>query len=317
MSRQSFEQELARLNAVRADPGAPGAADVLRHALAARSNLLVARAAEIVGEWELAEHEAALVVAFDRFMDDAIRRDPTCAAKIAIAEALNRLEARPTELFRRGLHHAQLEPVWGGHEDTAARLRAVCALGLARCDPPDVLLELAGLLADSQTDARLGAVRAIAYATRPGGAPLLWYKAHVGDPEPAVRHECLTALLALAPEAALPFVGRLARGDDPIDTESALAALSRSRLPEALGELVAVWEETVEPGRRRAALAAIGGLGDDGAFAFLLGLLEHGGPRDAADAARALDYFHDDERRRRRVEKVMRRRGDLGAPGLT
>ncbi len=312
MPRDTLEQDLARLSAVRADPSAPGAADELRRALAARSNLLVARAAEIAGEWELAVYEPELIAAFDRFMDDAARRDPTCAAKIAITEALNRLEARETELFRRGVHHVQPEPIWGGHEDTAARLRAVCALGLARCDPPDVLLALAALLADDQTDARLGATRAIAYAARPGGAPLLWYKAHIGDAEPAVRHECYAALLALTPEAALPFVGERARGDDPIEAEIALAALGNSRRPEALGELVAAWEQAEEFTLRRAALAAIAGLGDDAAFAFLLGLLESAPPRDAADAARALAHFHDDERRRRRIEKVKRRRSDLG-----
>lgn len=318
MTGRSLEHDLARLNAVRTDPTAPGAADELRRALAARSNLLVARAAEIVGEWELADFEAPLVAAFDRFLDhairrdDAIRRDPTCAAKIAIVEALNRLEARQTELFQRGIGHVQPEPVWGGHEDTAARLRAACALGLARCDPADVLLELATLLADEQTDARLGAVRAIAYATRPGGAPLLWFKAHTGDTEPAVRYEVYAALLALVPEAALPFVGRRAGHDDPIEAETALAALGDSRRPEALGELVAIWQAATAIGRRRAVLAAIGRLGDDGAFAFLLGVLDNGSPRDAADAVAALARFRDDPRRQRRIDKSLRRRGDLG-----
>ena len=50
---RDLEQTLARLSAVRADPLAPGAADELRAALGARSNLVVARAAEIVAEWEL------------------------------------------------------------------------------------------------------------------------------------------------------------------------------------------------------------------------------------------------------------------------
>lgn len=318
MPRDTLEQDLARLAAVRADPSAPGAADELRRALAARSYLLVARAAEIVGEWELVAYEPALIAAFDRFVqDDAARRDPTCAAKIAIAEALNKLDSRETALFRRGIGHVQLEPAWGGPEDTAARLRAVCALGLARCDPPDVLLVLAALLADSQTDARLGATRAIAYVARPGGAPLLWYKAHRGDDEPAVLYECLAALLALAPEAALPFVGRRARGEDGVEAEVALAALGDSRRPEALSELVLAWEQAVEAIRRRAALVAIAALGasaalgDDAAFAFLLGLLENGPPSDAALAAAVLERFGDDERRRRRIEKIKRRRADL------
>lgn len=170
---------------------------------------------------------------------------------------------------------------------------------------------LAALLADSQTDARLGATRAIAYAARPGGAPLLWFKAHQGDDEPAVRYECFAALLALVPEAALPFVGRRARGEDGVEAEVALAALGDSRRPEVLSELVPAWEQAVEVIRRRAALVAIAALGDDAAFAFLLGLLENGPPPDANLAAAVLERFHDDERRRRRIEKIKRRRADL------
>src|SRR5690606_18974114 len=91
-ARVEFEQQLARLNAVWADPDAPGATAELQSALSARSNLLVARAAEIIGELGREEFVPALVSAFDRFLIDSVRRDPTCAAKIAVAEALNKLE---------------------------------------------------------------------------------------------------------------------------------------------------------------------------------------------------------------------------------
>ena len=106
--RESFEHDLARLTAIRADPQQPGAADELRRALAARSNLLTARAAEIVGEWALAGYVPELVAAFERFLVDAVRRDPTCAAKVAIAEALAgatpSIAADPLELdIPRGL----------------------------------------------------------------------------------------------------------------------------------------------------------------------------------------------------------------------
>ncbi|MBP6786391.1 MAG: hypothetical protein KA170_02295 [Candidatus Promineofilum sp.] len=311
--RESFEHDLARLTAIRADPEQPGADGDLRRALAARSNLLVGRAAEIVGEWALAAYVPELVAAFDHFLEDAVRRDPTCAAKFAIAEALNRLEVRDADLFRRGVGHVQPEPVWGGQEDTAARLRAVCALGLTRSDPPDTLLALAALLADPEADARSGATRAIAYASRPGGAALLWYKAFVGDPEPAVMFECYSALLALEPEAAISLVGRLAGGDDPAQAEAAVLALGSSRLAAVLPLLVELRATASEPSLRRTTLTAIAMLGDDPAFGFLLNLLTEGPPRDAADALGALGLFRDDERRRRKVERAARRRDDLPA----
>lgn len=311
--RESFEHDLARLTAIRADPQQPGAADELRRALAARSNLLTARAAEIVGEWALAGYVPELVAAFERFLVDAVRRDPTCAAKVAIAEALNRLEVRDADLFRRGALHVQPEPIWGGQEDTAAPLRAVCALGLARSDPPDTLLALAVLLADPEADARSGAARAIAYAARPGGAALLWYKAHVGDAEPAVMFECYSALLALEPEPAISLVARLAGGDDPAQAEAAVLALGSSRLPAALPLLIELRATAADPGLRRTTLTAIATLGNDEAFVFLLDLLTGGPPRDAADALSALGLFRDDERRRRKVERAARHRTDLPA----
>lgn len=310
-ARVEFEQQLARLNAVWADPDAPGATAELQSALSARSNLLVARAAEIIGELGREEFVPALVAAFDRFLIDSVRRDPTCAAKIAVAEALNKLEVRDPDLFKRGVAHIQPEPVWGGREDTAARLRATCALGIARCDPPDTLLILAALLADPETDARIGAARSIAYAIRPGGAALLWYKVLVGDEEPAVMYECCLSLIQLEPERGLAFVAGQVKAGDPAQAEPLLLAMGASRLPSALPWLARVREEATEPSVRRAALDAIALLRDETAFTFLLDLLADGPARDAAEAHQVIAVFLDDERHRRKVERVLRRRTDL------
>ena len=309
---RDLEQSLARLSAVRVDPLAPGAADELRAALGARSNLVVARAAEIVAEWELRDYTADLVHAFDRFMSDPVRRDPTCAAKTALAEALLRLDHDDADLFSRGLGHVQPEPVWGGTEDTAAALRATCALGLARANPPDVLLQLAGLLADPETDARVGAARAIAAAGRPGAAPLLWYKTLVGDAEVAPLYACFGGLLALEPERAPAHVGRYLRAANPALAEAAALALGESRLPSAAPVLREAWAAADDPALRAACLDALARLGDEAAFDFLLDLLANGPAHDAHNAHRALlAATGDDARRRRKVERAAARRTDL------
>ena len=306
-----LQQTLARLRTLRADPLAPGAAGKLRATLSARSNLVVARAAEIVSEWELRDFTADLVRAFDRFMTDPVRRDPTCAAKTALAEALLKLEHDDAELFARGLGHVQREPVWGGTEDTAAALRAACALGLARANPPDVLLQLAGLLADAETDARVGAARAIAAAGRPGAAPLLWYKTLVGDAEVAPLYACFAGLLALEPERAPAHVGHYLRAANPALAEAAALALGDSRLPEAMPVLREAWQTADDPALRSAFLDALARLGDDAAFDFLLDLLANGPTHDARDARRAL-AFYNDARHQRKVERAAARRDDLG-----
>ncbi len=78
-ARSVFERDLERLNAVYLDPEGSDAQAILSRALASQSNLLVARAAEIVGEWLLGSFAPELAAAFDRFLVDAVRRDPTCA----------------------------------------------------------------------------------------------------------------------------------------------------------------------------------------------------------------------------------------------
>ena len=83
--------------------------------------------------------------------------DKGCAAKTAIAEALAAMEYGEPEPFLRGVRHVQREPVWGGTEDTAGRLRAACILGLMGTGYPDAAREAVDLLADPQPDARAAA----------------------------------------------------------------------------------------------------------------------------------------------------------------
>lgn len=311
-----FEDSLATLDAIRADPHAAGAAAEMRRALTGRSNLLAARAAEIIAEWELSDFAEDVAHAFDWFMADAVgreaaRRDPTCAAKIALAEALVRLDHDDADRFARGMAHVQPEPVWGGTEDTAARLRAICALGLARANPDDVLLRLAALLADPETDARVGAVRAIAGASRPGAAPLLWYKTLAGDAEGAPLFECFMALLSLEPERALALVGGHLQSDNPALAEAAALALGDSRLSSAAPVLRQAWEAVDNPALRRTLLGALGRLHDDEALSFLLDLLAAGPTHDARDALAALAVYRGDRRRWRKIERVLAQRNDL------
>ena len=79
-----------------------------------------------------------LLRAFDRLMEKPVERDPQCWGKNAIVQALVALEHREAAPFVRGIRHIQIEPVWGGQEDTAPTLRGTCALalpGLRRSGP--------------------------------------------------------------------------------------------------------------------------------------------------------------------------------------
>jgi hypothetical protein len=181
---RKLEQFLAQLETIRLDPSTAEAAIALRQILQSKYAIAIAQAAKIIGKAECYDLIPDLVAAFDRCMTKPIDTDPGCTAKLNIADALYRLECSNEDLFLRGIHHVQMEPVWGGSEDTAVALRGVCALGLVRMNYPQVMNELADLLADPNQDARISAARAIAYSGTDAGIPLLRLRIKVGDTPP-------------------------------------------------------------------------------------------------------------------------------------
>lgn len=310
IKRDEFQQHLTALNML-VDPSAEDGKALLRKALRGRSNLLAARAAEIAGEWQLLDLHDDLLAGYAYFADDPVKRDPTCAAKFAIANALVELDRSDDELFLAGIRTVQLEPAYGRPVDTAAKLRAICALGLARSRYPDVLLELAQLLIDPEPDARLGAIQAIGQATEAGGLPLLWFKLMLGDPDPAVVYESMAVALLLMPERAVKLVAAYLLVNDVPTAESAALALGESRLSEAFPALVEGWEQSQEPAVRQTILLALAMLRDDEATEFLIQVLETGSSYEARDALAALQVYRDDSRLWRRVEKRVAARDDL------
>ena len=205
----------------------------------------------------------------------------------------------------------QLEPGYGGKEDTAARLRGVCAMGLVQARYPEVMVELAHLLADRVLDARIAAVRAIVYAHQEAGEPLLRFKVLVGDDDHRVLYECFGALLKLAPESSLPFVAGFLWNERPAVAESAALALGESRLAEAFEFLKAAWEKTLDPALRRAELLSIAMLRHGQAIEFLLSLVADGTPAGAREALAALEMYRHDEELWRRVRRLADERDDV------
>ena len=117
--RQSLEAKLVRLRSLRGAASGPEAGKELGVALGDASNLVVADAATLVGETHIGERAQALVAAFERFFENPLKSDKLCRAKVALAEALNQLEFDDEDVFWKGARYEQLEPVWGGKQDTA------------------------------------------------------------------------------------------------------------------------------------------------------------------------------------------------------
>jgi hypothetical protein len=270
VKRRPLEETLRALRRVRQAPEAEESLRELRAVLGGEGSLAVARAATLVGELGLAPLVPDLVAAFPRFFVDPVRTDPGCAAKTAIVLSLRRLEQDERALYRRAASHVQLEPVFGGRVDTALDLRGAAALALAESAGPDVLVDLAHLLADEEAPVRVSAARAVSVHGRDGGIPLLHLKALAGDPEPRVVTECLLALLRLDP-GALPFVASFFdRGDAA--AEAAALALGESRRADALPVLRGFLDRGSRRGLVRVTLLAIAALRRDEAVDVLLSL---------------------------------------------
>jgi HEAT repeat protein len=303
MKRGTLDDELEALRAIRDQTDAPEARDRLRRALGSKRSFLVSAAAEIVAAAELSELLPLLLPAFDRFMEDPVKNDKGCRAKIAIADALQRAAYDAPDLYLRGLRHVQEEPVWGGHVDTAAPLRGLCGFGLARIDHPDAMAELAGLLADPERAARADAARALLAMGSPEAIPVLRLKALVGDADPQVMTECFGALLGLSPRS-LPFVARFLHHKDEAVSEAAALALGESKREGAL-DVLRPFCEGLPPDSRRTALLAIALVRSSAALDYLVSVVERGPSGVAAHALGALGLYRHDAPLRSRVEAIV------------
>ncbi|HLU66757.1 MAG TPA: HEAT repeat domain-containing protein, partial [Kofleriaceae bacterium] len=235
--RRTVEEQLAAIHGLRAAPGTAETVRELRAALRSRTGLVAAAAAAVVGETGCDELTDELEAAFARFLEDPIKRDPRCAAKQAIARALVELGRWSSEVFPAGIRHVQLEPVFGGREDTAAPLRGMSALAYAQLGQPDAVVAIADLLADREAAARVAAARALGDSGRPDAIPLLRFKARIGDDEAEVLSTVFGSLLALDLSESLDFVAGFLDRSGQV-AEAAALALGESRSPAALPHLL-------------------------------------------------------------------------------
>jgi hypothetical protein len=130
--KRTFDAELATIEALR-NLSPEAAESELARALTQRSNLLVAKAVAVTMHHRLTGLTPNLAAAFTRFLENAAKTDPQCWAKNAIAKTLAAFEYQDSGFFLAGMHHIQLEPVWGGSADTAGTLRGTCAFALVQC----------------------------------------------------------------------------------------------------------------------------------------------------------------------------------------
>ncbi len=308
--RESLDDKLASLRALRGQTLTDEQKAELRKRIGDRSNLVVAAAAAIAGENTLADLAGDLEKAFDRFLVNPVKDDKLCRAKLAIVQALDRMEHQRTDVFLKAARHVQFEPVWGGPEDSAPPLRAAALVALARAEGTFSLPVLVDAMADPAKDVRIASAVALGAVGSEAAGLVLRLKVRLGDKDPDVVSECLGGLLAVDAAANLPIVAEFLDPADPPACEAAAMALGRSRLAEALEPLKGCLERCHTADLRQQLLLAIAILRRPAATDYLIELVATAEEETmAGEALSALRIYKEDPRLRERVAEVVRERG--------
>lgn len=254
-----IDARLKRLTELANEPDSEAAHSELRSCLQEASNLVVAKAAEIIGERELAEFTDELKSLWPPLCSEP-ERDRGCTAKTAIVDALARLSFDDPDFCLAGMKYEQFDPGWPS-SDSAVNVRGGCAALLARSwriGVNDKLIAMTELLADRERAVRVHAVNAIADVGHECVIPLLRVKAHCGDPKVEVTGACFSALLRLRPEESIPFVARyLQHSDEQLVCEAA-AALGECGRPQAIQILIEIWKRTDDGDLNESLLISLG-----------------------------------------------------------
>jgi HEAT repeat protein len=276
----------------------------LEKALASKSNLVVKKAARLVAEAQEKQLAPPVAAAFERLIGKGATLDKGCVALTALARALVTLDYDDAATFRGGMKHVQMEGTWGGSEDVAAELRAVCAMGLANTRDPHKLRDLVDLLADPQWPARAGAARAIAAAGSDASALLLRLKILTGDREPDVISDCLIGLLDVDGAEALPLVDSVANSRDEALRDAAILALGASRRRDAIDLLQSRFERTTDPAAKKCILLALATSRTEAAIEYLIRVIRTAAAATAEAAAAAMSIHEGDPRIREAIEQA-------------
>jgi HEAT repeat protein len=311
MAKKSFDHQLAALEALRDNPDAAANRIALGKALAHQNNYIVAKAAKIAGQLGMKDLSPDLLAAIDRFFINAEKSDPQCWAKNAIVEALAEFGHDDSAVFLRGIKHVQMEPVWGGQEDSAGLLRARCALALVQCrdlSDTELLSHLIELLADPERTVRVEAARAVGNAGSGQAALLLRLRALMGDEEPEVLGACFASVLSIQGDAATDFVSRFLNKDDDAAREAALA-LASLRNARAFALLKKRWGDAGRMTLRPVLVTAMALTRVPEAIDFLLSLIE-GDSRYGGAAVEALATIRSSAEVRLRTAAAVERSGN-------
>lgn len=286
--------------------------EAIREALTDSHCLIVKKAAELCEENLYYDFEPELIKSYRRFLKNPKKKDPQCIAKTAIVRTLVALDSQEVDFFLEGIRYMQLEPVWGGTEDSAIDIRTGCAMGLANTSYPRAVVELVTLLHDNSAPVRKGAIRAISITQPLAAEAVLRTKSLEGDLDPDVTGQALGALLQVTPNESKDFVYKfLELNNDQLLHESVALALGDSKTIEALEILRTCWDN--EPLKaKQGTVWLLGAIihRSEEAFAWLLDVVADGDRASATFIVEQLAIYKRNKKLRGQLKAALSERSD-------
>ena len=287
-------------------------AEELRPYLTDTNNIVVSNAIARVIKLKCVELSGEIANILERLLNakDPIKADKGCRAKIICVKGLKAFDElhRNYDLLRRALNHRQLEPVFGGHEDTGAFLRSEVATTIAALPLPEVTADVAPLLFDPQTQPQIAAIKALSYIASEAAVTALRVKAASDSATDEVTEELFAAVLKIDREP-IDFLKRFLYNEcTETSRKNALFALGKFKGTEAFNALNDFYNYNSDLFLRKQILLAISITGTDEGYAMLKNCLSEGGSV-AEYAATAIGVYLNDETRRDEVKKILKEVG--------
>ncbi len=317
-ARQTTEAALAAVAKLAETDPSENIEAALRPLLTHKSNFVIGKAVALAEARNFTGLAPELVKAFPYFMEECLKRDPGCSAKLAIVNCLLKFEEPAWDVFLAGVRHVQKESAFGGPIDTAATLRAICGLALIAMGHHDAFRWHALLIADPEPMTRMVAVETLAgvpderaellLRTKIAREPhpdLLHRPSGSREPEIAIEMAAFEGLMKCAPEASFNLVAGFLRDQDLERVRGAALALGESRRSDAFDLLCERWRWGADWELREALALAIALVRSGAAFDILLEAMRTVPEEHAAGVIEALALYRDTPVRAQAVKAVV------------
>ena len=303
---QSLEQKLAEIREI----SSPAALKPhLRDTNNVVSSAAVTQAVKLNAA-ELSADISALLLSLLK-SKDPIKSDKGCRTKVACVKALAVFDDlyQNYDLLTVALRHRQLEPVFGGRDDTGAFLRGETVQVLGKINFKDAAMEIAALLFDECPFPQTAAIKTLKHINNDVAQTSLRLKALADNSTDEVAAELFTAIAQIDPDPIGFLTSFLYNGSSATGKTNALFALGGLKNVEAFNILKDFWGENTDLGLRKQIIMAISFTRTEEGYDFLKKLLREGGSV-AEYSAQSIGIYLQNDKKYAEISTLLKNIGD-------